>query len=68
MKFLAQLLLTAIVCFVLQYFFPWWTMAIGAFIIGYAFGNTGFKSFGAGLFGVGLLWFATDQYQSMCRY
>jgi len=62
MKFLAQVLVTMIVCFALQYFLPWWTMALGAFVIGYLFGNTGFTSFGAGLLGVGLLWFLMAYY------
>jgi hypothetical protein len=58
MKFLAQLFVTAIVCFVLQYFLPWWTMALGAFAMGYLFNNSGLISFFAGLLGVALLWFA----------
>ena len=62
MKFLAQLLITIVVCFALQYFLPWWTMALGSFVISYFFGNSGLKSFGAGLLGVGLLWFAMAYY------
>jgi hypothetical protein len=62
MKFFAQLLITIVVCFALQYFLPWWTMALGSFVISYFFGNSGLKSFGAGLLGVGLLWFAMAYY------
>lgn len=39
-----------------QKLFPWWTMAIGAFLVGFVFSNTGFKSFLAGFISVGLLW------------
>ena len=46
----------------LQYFFPWWTMAIGAFAIGFLFASSGWKSFFAGLLGVGVLWFIVAMY------
>ncbi len=39
-----------------QKMFPWWTMAIGAFLVGFVFSNTGFKSFVAGFLAIGLLW------------
>jgi len=39
-----------------QKLFPWWTMAIGAFLVGFVFSNTGFKSFMIGFITVGLLW------------
>jgi hypothetical protein len=65
MKFLAQLFVTAIVCFVLQYFLPWWTMALGAFAMGYLFSNSGFTSFAAGLLGVALLWLVMAYYIDM---
>jgi hypothetical protein len=57
MKFLIQILATMIICFTLQYFLPWWTMALGAFVIGYLSGNSSLTSFTAGLLGAGLLWF-----------
>lgn len=56
MNFLKQLFFTLALCFILQYFLPWWTLAIGAFAGGYVFGNKGWKSFFAGMLGVGLLW------------
>jgi len=39
-----------------QKLFPWWTMAIGAFLVGFIFSNTGFKSFVAGFISIGLMW------------
>ncbi len=59
MNLLKQILLTAAVCFILQYFFPWWTMTIGAFAVGWYLGNRPGLSFLAGLLGVGLLWLVT---------
>ncbi|MDZ7648876.1 MAG: hypothetical protein U5K54_17815 [Cytophagales bacterium] len=56
MKFGLQLLATVIVCFILQSFLPWWTMAVGAFTVAYLLGNKGFPSFAAGFIGVALLW------------
>ncbi|CAN5509911.1 hypothetical protein BH10BAC4_BH10BAC4_25100 [soil metagenome] len=57
MTFLKQTLFTIALCFILQYFLPWWTLAIGALAAGYYFGNKGWVSFLAGLVAVGLLWF-----------
>jgi hypothetical protein len=62
MKFVAQTIVVALVGGLLQYFFPWWTMAIGAFAVGFLFANSGWRSFFAGLLGVGLLWFAMSFY------
>jgi len=55
-RFIIQIVITAIVCFMFQKLFPWWTMAIGAFLVGFVFSNTGFKSFLAGFLAIGLLW------------
>jgi hypothetical protein len=56
MKFSIQVIATFFVCFLLQTFLPWWTMAIGAFAVGYALANNGYGSFAAGFLAVGLLW------------
>lgn len=58
MNFLKQLFFTLALCFILQYFLPWWTLALGAFVGGYVFGNNGWVSFLSGLLAVGLLWFS----------
>ena len=57
MKFLVHSVATLVVCFILQFFLPWWTMAVGAFAVAYGLGNKGYSSFFAGLLGVGILWF-----------
>jgi len=62
MKFLFQILAVVIVCFLLQSFLPWWSMAVGSFAMGYLFNNGGSKSFLAGVLGVGLLWFTMSYY------
>ncbi len=56
MKFILQLLITIIVCFILQSFLPWWTMAVGAFTVAYLVGNKGFPAFIAGFIAVAILW------------
>lgn len=58
MKFIYQTLATIILSFAVQYFLPWWTMPIVAFILGYLFDNKSGISFLAGFIGVGILWFA----------
>jgi hypothetical protein len=54
MKFPLQVLTIIILAFILEMFFPWWTIAIAAFIGGVAF-NTRFN-FGAGFLAIALLW------------
>ncbi|MBS1680632.1 MAG: hypothetical protein JST48_02885 [Bacteroidetes bacterium] len=51
-----------LVCFACQFFLPWWSMAIAAFLLGYFFNNKKGQSFFAGLLGVGILWFAMAYY------
>ena len=62
MRVLIQIIVILIVNFLLQTFLPWWTMAIGTFIIGYVFAHSGWKSFLTGFIGVSLLWFAMSFY------
>lgn len=56
MKFIIQVLITIVVCFILQSFLPWWTMAVGAFTVAYLVGNKGFPAFVAGFIAVAFLW------------
>ena len=62
MKFLLQTLATLLGCFIVQYFLPWWTMAVIALLAGYIFHNSGMVSFAAGFFGAGLLWLLMAYY------
>jgi hypothetical protein len=56
MKFTIQIITTIVLSFILQYYLPWWTMALGALAIGYVVKNKGYASFLAGFLGVGFLW------------
>jgi hypothetical protein len=62
MKFIMQVLITAAICFVLQSFLPWWSMAVGTAAVAYFIDNKGGASFLAGLVGVALLWLAVAFY------
>src|SRR6267154_2280930 len=62
MKFILQTLVTLTGCFVVQYFLPWWTMALIALLAGYIFHNGGAVSFAAGFLGAGLLWLGMAYY------
>ncbi len=68
MKFLIQLIATMVICFALQYFLPWWTMAIGACGAGYFFKNKGYVSFLAGLVGVAILWVGMSLYIDLATH
>ncbi len=52
-----RIFLLAIVCAAVQFFYPWWTMAIAALVFGFVFGQNGIRSFIIGLLGVGVVWF-----------
>ena len=62
MKFLIHIILIIIVTFLLQSFLPWWTLAIGAFVVSFMMGNKGVNSFFAGFLAVGLLWLGLSFY------
>lgn len=62
MKFLKQTLFTIALCFIFQYFLPWWSMVFGAAAAGYYFGNKGWVAFLSGLVAVGLLWAVMAMY------
>ena len=44
---------------VLQFFLPWWTMAISCAMVGFAFGRSGASSFSIGFLSIALLWTGT---------
>jgi hypothetical protein len=54
MKFVFQVIFICLTAYVLELFFPWWTIAIAAFIFGYMLRSK--ANFLAGFLGVGLLW------------
>lgn len=56
MKFLVQTISIMVLSFILQYFLPWWTMAIASFAVAYIFDDPPGKSFVAGFLAIALLW------------
>jgi predicted membrane-bound spermidine synthase len=64
MKFLIKIAISIILCAILQYFLPWWTIAIGTFVIAFIFDDKGLPSFMAGFLAVGLLWIGVSGYIS----
>jgi peptidoglycan/LPS O-acetylase OafA/YrhL len=56
MNFIKQTFFTIVLCFIFQYFLPWWTLVFGAAVAGYYFGNKGWVAFLSGLVAVGILW------------
>ncbi len=62
MKFLVQLLLTIVICLLLQFFLPWWTLAIGTFVVAFLFDNKSVPSFAVGFIAVAILWLVMASY------
>lgn len=56
MKFLVAFLLTALLAFIFGLYFPWWSIAIAAFIVALLVRLSSWKAFLAGFLGVFLLW------------
>jgi len=64
MKFLIQVLFTIVLCAVLQFFLPWWTLAIGSFVVAFLFDNKSLPAFSVGFLGAGILWVGIAVYIS----
>lgn len=56
MKFIVAILLTALLAFAESLYFPWWTIAIAAFIVGVFIHQKPWKAFLTGFLGLFLLW------------
>lgn len=65
MRFLLQVSLIAIGGLLAEIVFPWWSVAVVAFIVTSLLPDSGFKSFLSGFLGVGLLWFFGALYFSL---
>jgi len=55
-NFIISIVLIAIIAGILQSFFPWWVVAIAAFIIGYFVKQNAFAAFAAGFISVFIVW------------
>ena len=56
MKFIISTILTALLSFVLGLYLPWWSIAIGSFIVAIAIHQAGWKAFLSGFIALFLLW------------
>lgn len=56
MRFTTSIILTIIFAGVAEYFFPWWTMAVVAFIIAFIAGMRPGKAFLSGFLAIAILW------------
>jgi len=56
MRFLAKTILITGLCYITQQFFPWWSIAICAFLVSFVLPTKGLSAFLSGFLGVGLLW------------
>jgi hypothetical protein len=56
MKFIVALLLTAVLAFIGGLYFPWWSIAVAAFVIGLLVRQKAWLAWLAGFLGLFLLW------------
>ncbi|GIV33270.1 MAG: hypothetical protein KatS3mg031_0805 [Chitinophagales bacterium] len=56
MKFSIALILAAIISLVLQWFLPWWSLVVAAFLTGFILVLPPWQSFIAGFIGTALVW------------
>lgn len=56
-KVILKIGFTAVLAFLLQTIFPWWSIVIASFLIGFIISTGGTSSFIAGFLGIGILWF-----------
>jgi hypothetical protein len=56
MKFFAAFILTGLLSFAASLFFPWWTIAVVAFIVALLIHQKGYKAFLAAFFALFILW------------
>ena len=57
MKFIIKIFLMGISSYLLPFYFPWWSIAMGAGLISLVIRGSNFNSFNAGFIGGGLVWF-----------
>ena len=57
MKFILKIIFTAATAYLMQLYFPWWSVVVASFLISMILSSNGVISFFSGFFGVGILWF-----------
>tara|TARA_B100000989_G_scaffold298352_1_gene287228 strand:+ start:1343 stop:1717 length:375 start_codon:yes stop_codon:yes gene_type:complete len=56
MSFIFKIIIIGIITFYMPYYFPWWSIIIITFVIGFAFDENYFSHFLSGFIGVGTAW------------
>jgi hypothetical protein len=62
MKFVATLIITLLLAYAAGFYFPWWSIAVVAFVVSLLLPQRPFPSFLAGFLGVFLLWAGLASY------
>lgn len=57
LKVILKIGFTAVLAFLFQTIFPWWSVVIASFLISLIISTKGFSSFMAGFIGIAMLWF-----------
>lgn len=56
-KVLLKIGFTAVLAYLFQFVFPWWSIVIASFLISLIISSNGFSSFISGFLGIAILWF-----------
>jgi hypothetical protein len=56
-KVIIKIGFTAVLAYLFQRMFPWWSVIIASFLISFIISSNGFSSFLSGFLGIALLWF-----------
>jgi hypothetical protein len=62
MKFISALLLTALLSYAAGFWFPWWIIAVAAFLVALLIPQSPFRAFLSGFIALFILWFALAYY------
>lgn len=56
-KVILKIGFTAVLAYLFQFMFPWWSVVIASFLISFIISSNGISSFIAGFLGIAMLWF-----------
>lgn len=65
MKNLISIVAVGLIALALQYFFPWWTLAIPCLLFGFLYSQKRGSSFGIGFVAIGVLWLVSAAFIRM---
>lgn len=56
LKFILKVIFTGLIAFLLQFYLPWWSIAIAGLLISFILSSSGISSFFSGFLGISVYW------------